>query len=266
MENIEKDLLKERKIVHQERKYLRVKPVIWIRKYLWIVILVSTLVITGILGFYNIKDIVYSEKESSHVKEGTLRSLIDEYMNKNFFLVNPENVEEKILTDPYIKTVEVEKIFPDKLEIDIEEYIPLIAMETEDAKCKIFSQEGNLLETREETECENLTEEDGIIYFTGESTQVVEEEGEEYFYLTDDIYNIEKILNEYDVSIVSAELEENILNVSTDSNMIVSLDTGQDLKTQLARLLVVLKELESLNIKAQSIDVRFERPVLVIDK
>ena len=50
MENIEKDLLKERKIVHQERKYLRVKPVIWIRKYLWIVILISTLVITGILG------------------------------------------------------------------------------------------------------------------------------------------------------------------------------------------------------------------------
>ena len=48
--------------------------------------------------------------------------------------------------------------------------------------------------------------------------------------------------------------------------MVVSLDMGQDLKTQLARLLVLLKELESLNIKAQSIDVRFERPVLVIDK
>ncbi len=265
MEDIEKELSKERKIVHQNRKFLRVKPVIWIQRYLWIVLVFSFLLITTLLGVYNIKDIVLLNKDAEYIKEGKVRGMVEEYMSKNFFLVNPEEVEEKILENTYVKNVEVEKIFPNKLGIDIEEYMPFIIFETNDAKCKIFSQEGVYLELKEETDCEAFADSEDIIYFIGESTQIVLEEGKEYFYLADDINDISKILNEFDINILTVNTNGNILEISTNTVSVV-MDTNQDMKTELARLLIVLKELKSLNTKADSIDVRFERPVIQIDK
>ncbi len=265
MENIEKGLQKERRIIHQNRKYLRVKPVILIRKYIWIVIVVLIVVITSLLGVYNIKDIVCLNQNAKYVREGVVRNLVKEYIDQNFFIVNPDDIKDKILENTYVKNVEVEKVFPNKLNVDIEEYIPFVILETEDAGCKIFSKEGEFLEYKEEIDCETLAAEERAVYFTGGSDKIVEENGKEYFYFADDLYDISKVLDKFNIDIVSASIDQSILNISTGSMNIV-LDTNQELKTEYARLLIVLEELESMSMKPKSIDVRFERPVLVIDK
>ena len=264
MENIEKELKRERRIVHQNRKYLRVKPVILIRKYVWIVIVILTVLITSLLGVYNIKDIIYLNQNAEYVKEGIVRDLVKEYMNRNFFAVNPDDIEKKILENTYVKNVEVEKVFPNKLNVKIEEYLSFVILETEDARCRIFSKEGIFLEYKKETDCETLATEEKAIYFTGGFGKIVEEDEKEYFYLADDLHDISKILDKFNIDIVSASIDQSVLNISAGSMNIV-LDTNQELKTEYARLLIVLEELESMNIKPNSIDVRFERPVLVID-
>jgi len=263
MNNIEKELNRERKIAHERRKILRIKPIIWICRYWYLTIIIIALIITTLLGVYNIDGIDFVNREGKNVKEREIRELIKRHMQKNFFTVNPEEVEEDVLKNSYIKSVEVEKIFPDKLKIKIEEYQPFIAFEEED-RCKIFSRERTLLEVKEEMDCKVFTEEEGIIYFIGETTLTVEENGKQYFYLANKISNISQVLDQFDISIKLIDMKSNVLNISTNAGLII-MDTNQDNDIELARLFLVLKELKEQGVKSSSIDVRFKRPIIQID-
>jgi cell division septal protein FtsQ len=164
----------------------------------------------------------------------------------------------------YVKSVEVEKIFPSRLKIEVVEYLPFIIFEEEN-KCKIFSLEGVLLEIQEEIDCESFSQEEGLIYFVGSATLVVVEDGGETFYLTNNIGKVSKVLEQFDIKITSIGMEDNILNISTNSGLII-MDINQDNDVELARLFLVLEELDEQGIKSNSIDVRFERPIIQIDK
>ena len=265
MENIEKELQRERKVIHGGRKILRIKPIIWIQRYWLIFSILLFLLLTTLLGFYNIKNIVFLNKEVKYVKESTIRGLIEGYMSKNFFLINPDDVEIDILGNKYVKSVKVEKIFPDKLEIDIEEYLPFLILENTEEKCEIFCKEGILLETKEDIECEPYAKENELIYFSGEKTTIVQENGSGNFYLSDEILDVSKVLKEFDITILSVTMKGNVLNISTTSPTIV-MDINQEIKVELARLFLVLEELKNLKMKSNSIDIRFERPAIQIDK
>lgn len=264
MENIEQELQKERRIVHENRKVLRSKPAIFLQRYLYFFIISGIFLATLLFGLYDIRDIVLVDGDNQYVKQRTIESLAEEYLSKNFFLVNPEDVEKGILKNSYVKSVEVEKIFPNRLEVQVEEYIPFILFETENKNCKVFSEEGVLLEIKEEIDCEELSSEEEIIYFIGKSTQVIKEENNEYFYMADNIKDISMVLNKFDIKIKTILMSSNVFNITTGSLYVV-MDSNQNFQTELARLYIVLNELETLKKKAKSVDVRFERPVIQID-
>ena len=265
MNDIERGLKKERKIVHERRKILRIKPVIWICRYWCLVVMILALVISTFLGIYNIADIIFINTNGNNVKEREVRELVGEYMEENFFLVNPEEVEEDILTNSYVKEGKVEKIFPNKLKVEVVEYFPFIIFSEEESSCKIFSKEGILLEVIEEIDCQLFAQEKEVIYLTGGTTLIVEDNGKENLYLADNVVDISKVLDQFSIKIISIEMESNILNITTNSGLIV-MDINQDNDIELARLFLVLEELDKQGIKSNSIDVRFERPIIQIDK
>jgi len=264
MSDIERGLRKERKIVHERRKILRIKPVIWMCRYWYLVVVILSLIITTLLGVYDIDNINFVNIDGENVKEREVRELVEEYMGENFFMVNPKEVEGDVLKNSYVRSVKVEKIFPNKLKIKVEEYLPFIVFENE-SKCKIFSLEGRLLEIQEEIDCESFSQERKLIYFIGATTLVVVENGRETFYLTDNIGKVSKILEQFNIEITSVDMDDNILNISTNSGLII-MDINQDNDVELARLFLVLEELDSQGIESSSIDVRFKRPVIQIDK
>lgn len=266
MENIEKELTRDRKIVHEERKILRTKPLILVQKYAILFLILIAFAVTTILGMYNVSNVRFLNEENKYVRESDIKDLLEENVitGTNFFLINPDKVEEVILQNTYVKSVKVEKVFPNKLNIDIEEYKPFIVFQTSDSKCKIFSKEGVLLETNEEVECDELASLEKSIYFTGDENQIVNENGKETFYLSDNIYDLSKILKNFGMSISSVSMESSVISVYAGSTDII-LDTNQDILTEFSRLYLVLEELEKLEKKAVSIDVRFDRPVIVID-
>jgi cell division septal protein FtsQ len=264
MNSIEKELTKERKVVHQGRKILRIKPIVWAQRYWFFLSLILIVICTFLFGTYDIRKITYKSKDNQYVKESTVRDLISDNLGRNFFGINPDTLEQKFLENAYVKSVDVEKVFPNELVVEIEEYVPFLLFESESI-CNIFSIEGVLLETKTEIDCTEYAKEIEVIYFKGESTQIVEEEGKKYFYLSDEVSDISKVLKTFDIEIVEITLEGNILTIYTNSCDVV-IDINQELDTELARLYLVLEELENLEKEAKSIDTRFERPVIQIDK
>jgi hypothetical protein len=79
-----------------------------------------------------------------------------------------------------------------------------------------ISVEGKLLETMEEVNCEEVSNTEDIIYFTGEDEKIVEEDGKEDFYLIDDIHDISLVLNSFGMAIHSVDMKENILYIYTN--------------------------------------------------
>jgi len=264
MNSIEKELTKERKVVHQGRKILRIKPIVWAQRYWLLILLVLVIAVTILLGIYDIKRITYKSEGNEYVKESTVRNILSEDLGKNFFCINPDTLEQRLLENTFVKTADVEKIFPNELIVEIEEYKPFLLFESENI-CNIFAIEGVLLETKTEIDCTEYAGEIEVIYFKGEETQIIEEEGKKYFYLSDEVSDISKVLKNFDIEIVKITLKENILTVFTDSCSVV-IDINQELDTELARLYLVLEELDNLGKEAKSIDTRFERPVIQIDK
>jgi len=74
-----------------------------------------------------------------------------------------------------------------------------------------------------------------------------------------------KVLKEFDITILSVRMNGNVLNISTTSGTII-MDINQEIDVELARLFLVLEELENLKMRSNSIDIRFERPAIQIDK
>ena len=93
----------------------------------------------------------------------------------------------------------------------------------------------------------------------------MQENGSGNFYLSDEILDVSKVLKEFDITILSVTMKGNVLNISTTSPTIV-MDINQEIKVELARLFLVLEELKNLKMKSNSIDIRFERPAIQIDK
>jgi cell division septal protein FtsQ len=85
-----------------KRKILRTKPAILVRRYFLLFLVLFVFVITTVLGFYNIKRIEFTENENKYVKESDIRNLLNDFIGENFFLINPENAEEKIYTNSYV--------------------------------------------------------------------------------------------------------------------------------------------------------------------
>ena len=264
MDSIEKELSKERKVIYENRKILRSKPLVFAQRYIWFLLVAFAIVLTVVFGVYDIKKILLVNNNTEYIKQRDIENLTEEYFGKNFFCVNPERVEESIKTNSYIKNADVEKVFPNRLDVQIEEYKPFILFEMEDKSCKVFSEEGMFLEVKEEVDCETFAEKEMVIYFVGKETQIVQENNKEHFYMADDLLNVSKVLKEFDIVIEDVVMSDDILNISTDSMMLV-MDINQEQEIQLARLYIVLEELEKIDKQAESIDVRFERPVIQID-
>jgi len=72
-------------------------------------------------------------------------------------------------------------------------------------------------------------------------------------------------LEQFSIKIVSIDMKSDILNISTNFGLII-MDTNQDRDIELARLFLVLEELKAQEIGVSSIDVRFKRPIIQIDK
>ena len=88
----------------------------------------------------------FSIKGNKVLSEKTIIKSIKQYKNKNIILVDPEKIRENLKKkENYIKDITIRKIYPNKLEIIINERKPLAKIKNDD-KILLFDKEGYILE------------------------------------------------------------------------------------------------------------------------
>lgn len=221
------------------------------RPIIIILLIILIIYILTVIGIFKIKNI---ETENKLKYVTNIEQVTNQYKGVGYFSLNLEKLEKDILSSSrYVKSVKASKIFPNKIKLTIEEYSPELYMEYKDI-CYIFSQEGLILE--ELTEYEQCSLEGGIII---KSNQNILADDRLIFGTEAD--EVVKILEEFGWSVKELIFEKNVLQI-TDGEKTVILEINEEYEEQLARMYLVLEKVNIDNIEYQSIDLRFERPVI----
>ena len=221
------------------------------RPIIIILLIVLVIYLLTILGVFKIKNIEVGN-ELKYVTN--IEQITNRYKGLGYFSLDLENLEEEIQnSSKYVKSVKTEKIFPNKILLEVEEYNPELYMEYKDV-CYIFSQEGLILE--ELAEYEKCHLENGI---SVKSSQNILADGKLIF--GTEVDEIVKVLEEFGWSVTKLTFEKNVLQI-TDGEKAIILEINEEYDNQLARMYLVLEKVNIDNIEYKSIDLRFERPVM----
>jgi cell division septal protein FtsQ len=216
-------------------------------------LLVLVVYILTIIGVFKIKEIEL-ENELEYV--GNITKVTNQYLGKGYFSLNLEQLEGDIQSyDNYVKEVKAEKIFPNSINILIQEYEPQYYFENKEV-CYIISQEGLLLE--ENAEYEECSLEGGILI---QAQDTILAEGKLIFDL--ELYKAVKILKEFGWEISKVEFQKNVMHIF-DNEKSITIEVNQEYEDQLSKLYLVLEKANIEGIEYKSVDLRYQRPVMEI--
>lgn len=247
----------------QERiinKVKRFSLVVTLRKIMPFVSILGIFFLSTILGVWNVQSIEYEKDSLINVDNIKLDESLNIFLGKNIFLVDVHSIEDEVeLKNTFVKRVEVDKVIPNKLKVTIEEYVPRYGFIFSN-KCNLYAQEGvKIHEVCEDcvNECKVLSQEWKSIYI--QSDDSLDSNG--VFMYSEEIGNIINVLLEFGYVISEIEIEDGVTTLKTGEKQFV-FDVNEDLDTQLARMYLVGKKINSDSIEFETLDLRFDRPVL----
>ena len=221
-----------------------------VRPLIFIGIKVIIVYILFLVGIFQIKNI----EPNIELKHANIQQATNQYLGQEYFSLNLYNLEQDILdSEKYIKGVNAEKVFPNKVRLKIEEYIPTSYLEYKET-CYIISQEGVILE--ELVEYEECTLENGILLETDQNILA-----ENRLIFDVEVEEAITVLTEFGWEVNKIKFNKNVLNF-TDGEKTVVIEVNQEYENQLAKLYLILEKANIEGIEYESLDLRFQRPVM----
>ena len=223
--------------------------------------MLAIILVTAIIFFiykspiFNVNKIIFTGVEA--VNEDELQNSLKDYIGKNIFILNKKGIREKILENPYIKEVEVNKKGINTLEILIEEGKVVYYIEQEGGY-KAITNDGFYVEKLETLEVKDMVKVVGV-----------KDNGKNIGEKIVDDENIIKILNEFNPILKSEHSEfrvekldlTDVLNLKGYINEIEIL--FGDYEDLLGKMNKVLNILEQSKMKKGYIDVSFNGPAVI---
>lgn len=242
-------------------KIRRFPLVIFLKKISLILIAFLIFIITILLGVWNIKEFKYSNSEFVNVSKEQLDSYVENFLGENIFLINPSDIENEIKkSNGYISEVYAKKNLPNKIGISFEEYEVRYTGYSSNV-CHFFSKEGVRLEevcSECESECLEYSTSLESIYISSES---VLESGNLLIY-REEFEKISKLLSQFGYEIKEINIVKGISTIKDIENHIFVFDLSNELDLQLSRMYLVGEKINEQVINFESLDLRFERPVM----
>lgn len=242
-------------------KVKRTPIVIFLRNVLPFIVIIIIIVVSFLVGFWNVKRFEYNESKLDNVSTAELDAYLADFVGRNIFTVTPDEIKSVLIkSNGFIKSVYVKKVLPSKLNITVEEHIPLYIGYSTD-RCLLFSDTGILISeicTDCKQECTIKEESLGKVFI--ESTSVIESEKRLIFF--DEISKVQKVLGEFGYFINHINIDNGIAEFIDNSGKIFVFDLSNDLETQLARMYAVGGKINEDLIKFSRLDLRFKRPVM----
>lgn len=267
-----------------KERVMRFKVVMFIKKNIFVFSLLLLFSLSLLVGLWNVKkiEIINMDKSYSGEQAGyNIKMYMDKYVvGRNYFSINTRDIQRALYSEvANLKWVKVEKTMPNKIVLFVKEFEPKYVLNLEQDSCKVLSREGYLLFTicendteKEEKEkkdvllecCREFSNGNNLILFQSKELVLSSlEYGRKKLLLIEDIQNIVKVIETSSYEIVHIEVENDILEIEELDGRKFKFSLGKDIDIQLRRYIIVLSKIRNDSLEFQTLDLRFERPVLV---
>lgn len=188
---------------------------------------------------------------NSKITKSDIIKIGDIETGKNIFKYNLNDVEKKLLVNPYIKYVKVSRKFPDKLVITIKENSEY-AIIKEGASYIYIGENGLVLSEKKDIKNKNIPLVSGIEIKNKKLNTKIKINS----YKSNDIILAIDTLKNNNMSrkIESIKINKNKMYMKTDDNTNIVLKIDEDIEYNINRLKAILVDLKSNNKKGGNID------------
>ncbi len=248
---------RKRGSIKKERVLSVVKPV---GKYLSYVLAILVLIYIFFYSpFFTIKKIDINDLENIDGNEIVTDFLV--LKGQNFFLTDLTDLRAKAIKDyAFIDNIYTEKVFPNRVVINVREKEPFISVENEEG-CFLLDYSGFVLL---EANCSNLKSNYSVKEVIGEDLNNMEfvPNSQSSFFKAKEIHMILNVLEHYDYSTRKIEIKNQVVTFYLHDDVFIVFSFSEDIDIQLKRLVVVQNRIDYDNIAFKSLDLRYERPIL----
>jgi hypothetical protein len=255
-----------------KEKVSRLKLIVLLKNNM---LLFSFLAIFALSIFFNVWNI--SKYEVYDLDGREIRSFLDEQIDKyftenivgsNYFTFSPTQYQEDMyIKIEYLKSVKIEKIVPNKITIFISQYSPMYVTVLKSDSCTILSSEGIVLEEiciEEGTECcLSYSKDNELPLFSSSEVDIsLFDDDKDRLLIMEDVSKVFQIIESFKFDIVEISLKSDILEFVDSENKKFVFNMAESIDTQIKRYIVVMGKIKSDNMEFQTLDLRFERPVM----
>ncbi|WP_419742034.1 cell division protein FtsQ/DivIB [Paraclostridium dentum] len=188
---------------------------------------------------------------NSKITKSDIIKIGDIETGKNIFKYNLNDVEKKLLVNPYIKYVKVSRKFPDKLVITIKENSEY-AIIKEGASYIYIGESGLVLSEKKDIKNKNIPLVSGIEIKNKKLNTKIKINSDKSNYIILAIDTLKK--NNMSRKIESIKINKNKMYMKTDDNTNIVLKIDEDIEYNINRLKAILVDLKSNNKKGGNID------------
>ncbi|HRI05822.1 MAG TPA: FtsQ-type POTRA domain-containing protein [Candidatus Dojkabacteria bacterium] len=249
--------------------FLRIKRFLFkIRIYIFAVLLILLLVFLNNYGVFNISKVHVKGIRSdnlTYISNDEISGIKKNILGKSYFDITYESISKQMSKIPYVQSFAIDKKFPYTVIIEIVERKPAYYITSGNNECALLDSSAYTLNAgSNKEECETLYKSSKVDALTVTSTQYQTfNAGEQSSYLFVLNFNdIRKVFDEYSYGIEKIKVKDGVCEVFVNENQSFVFSFNQELKTQLARFVVVSDQIKSKNIEYSLVDLRYERPVI----
>ncbi|WP_195947816.1 cell division protein FtsQ/DivIB [Paraclostridium bifermentans] len=188
---------------------------------------------------------------NSKITKSDIIKIGDIETGKNIFKYNLNDVEKKLLVNPYIKYVKVSRKFPDKLVITIKENSEY-AIIKEGASYIYIGENGLVLSEQKDIKNKNIPLVSGIEIKNKKLNTKIKINSDKSNYIILAIDTLKK--NNMSRKVESIKINKNKMYMKTDDNTNIVLKIDEDIEYNINRLKAILVDLKSNNKKGGNID------------
>lgn len=259
-----KNFLKER--------ILRFKLVIFVRKNIVLFSLLTLFLLTLLLGLWDIRRYEVFNVNGEDIQE-SLSLEIEEYFKNNivgmnYFLFSPVDFQKDIhLKIAYLRSIKIEKVVPNKLVMFVDIFNTVYVAKLKFNSCSLLSDEGIVLEEvcidGIQECCANYAKESNLPLFLSNDVDISHFEDEKSkLLIMEDVHKIFRIVSTFKYDITNMVLANDILELQDVDGKVFRFSMRDDIDNQIKRYIIVIGKIKSDNMEFQTLDLRFERPVM----
>ena len=121
---------------------MKKKFFLWLFLFIFLTTFYFDLSKTNVSKFFTVKNFVIKNTENTNID--LVYTKLEKFKNNNIFLINNDEIASSITDIDFVKDIGIKKVYPDKIEININEHI-IVALISNNDNRYMLSKEGHII-------------------------------------------------------------------------------------------------------------------------